>query len=304
MKYLIGTLLIEIPDDHLLPVYQGLEPNYDRLPYFYLSSLLKCYPDHHTIIDIGANIGDTAAILRSYSSKPIVCFEGNETFSSALKRNKNKIGNLTIKEKFVIGDTETDYSYSGGSTTGGFSISNNQLTLQEKDKTIEHPSKVIEDNSPIALIKSDTDGFDGLMLKWFKAYGNYLYFIECDASIEKEIHGKTIIDIELLNLIEKGYELIVFDNHGWPLTFVNQENSNLLAQLFDFVESPDNISANHRVYYYDIIAVPPELVSISQHVKNEIEEAYSSILAYGPKALKNRSNLVYKIKNNYISKIV
>ena len=302
MKYLIGNILIIIPNDHMLPVYQALEPYYDRLPYHYLDALLQYYPDDHVLIDIGANVGDTAAILRNHSTKHIVCYEGNTTFTTLLKNNAATIKNITIKDKFILDDEINDYEYIGGHTTGGFSKASNNSSQQNHENTNTiAPSTVLAENQKIALIKSDTDGFDGLILEWFTKSRHLLFYIECDPAIERKIHGKTIIDKALLNLIENDYDLIVFDNHGWPLTTIKKNNRKLLSNLFKYIESEENLHAKHRLYYIDIIAVPPELAMNSSLIQKEIANDFGNTMIEDITDLSSRSVQIFEAKNNFIS---
>jgi FkbM family methyltransferase len=39
------------------------------------------------MIDIGANVGDSVAIVREQSDYPILCIEGNETYFQILEEN-------------------------------------------------------------------------------------------------------------------------------------------------------------------------------------------------------------------------
>lgn len=76
-KYQIGKYKITLPPRHKLDLYQHLYHNYDKkLPL--ISKRIKEKYAEMTIIDVGANIGDTAVALRNIIDSPIICVEGNK----------------------------------------------------------------------------------------------------------------------------------------------------------------------------------------------------------------------------------
>ena len=96
LKYKYFSILL--PADHALPEYKKRHKNYDRfLP------CLVTYLDHRdTIIDIGANVGDTLASMIEKNSKPnYVCIEADDYFYNYLSKNltliKKSIKNAKIK---------------------------------------------------------------------------------------------------------------------------------------------------------------------------------------------------------------
>ena len=100
--YKIGRYFIRLPPRHLLDVYQESFKNYDKkLPV--LAALLEGkYKSSMTIIDIGANIGDSAIALRNACNSPIICAEGNPEFLPILKSNLAAIpGIFRVIEKFI-----------------------------------------------------------------------------------------------------------------------------------------------------------------------------------------------------------
>src|SRR4051812_39979812 len=58
------------------------------------------YPDLHAI-DIGANVGDTAALIRKFADIPVLCIEGDPGLLSILNENAGRLGNITVEPSFV-----------------------------------------------------------------------------------------------------------------------------------------------------------------------------------------------------------
>lgn len=57
IEYHYKEYSIKLPANHMLPVYQKYHPKYDR----FLPHLVKYIEPSDTVIDVGANVGDTLA---------------------------------------------------------------------------------------------------------------------------------------------------------------------------------------------------------------------------------------------------
>jgi len=85
-EYLIGEYYITLPACHKLDFYQREFKNYDKkLPI--IAALVSNKYHDAVIVDIGANVGDTAAAIRTAVSSPIICVEGNSDFLKYLNKN-------------------------------------------------------------------------------------------------------------------------------------------------------------------------------------------------------------------------
>ena len=81
---------LDLPNDHWLPriltELPGYRANIGRLA----AAVERKYPGCG-FIDIGANIGYTAAIVRAHSNSPILCIEGSEFYYDLLKQNVRQL---------------------------------------------------------------------------------------------------------------------------------------------------------------------------------------------------------------------
>lgn len=73
------------------------------------------------VIDVGANVGDTAAIIRAHSDAPILAIEASERYFRYLVRNAFEIGDVTPVQAFVAA--------SRGEVVGGLRESNGTAAL-------------------------------------------------------------------------------------------------------------------------------------------------------------------------------
>ncbi|KJY41566.1 hypothetical protein VR41_11930 [Streptomyces sp. NRRL B-1568] len=57
-------------------------------------------------MDIGANVGDTAVLMRAAATAPILCVEGDELFLGLLHRNVENLRDVEIEEAYVATDDD------------------------------------------------------------------------------------------------------------------------------------------------------------------------------------------------------
>lgn len=252
--YNIKDIPIIIPTDHALPYYQSRFRLYDK----FLGILAQNLPNvDNLIIDIGANIGDTTALLLQYCLNPIVCIEADEEFFHIMKYNLSLYSQrTTLINSFVSGNRFQNVEIIKNQGTG--------RAIENKNKTVKSDSleSIIIDRNlgECVLLKTDTDGFD------FEILLSSLNIIKKDNPIlywENEISSQKDVYLakELLNsLLELGYEnYIVMDNFGNPLIYGC--SSLFLEQINEYLFSNVH-NKNHTFYYTDVVAFPKKYSSL------------------------------------------
>jgi len=96
----IGEFNLRMHRDHVLPIKLAKFPNYSANVPRIAALLVEKYPGM-ALVDVGANIGDTVALVRSKVTCPIVCIEGDEEFFSLLKGNTSQFKDVTLFSNFV-----------------------------------------------------------------------------------------------------------------------------------------------------------------------------------------------------------
>jgi FkbM family methyltransferase len=147
---------IKLPANHLLPEYQQICPKYDR----FLPHLAKYATASDTIVDIGANVGDTlAGMAEKNSVSNYICVEPDEYFYKYLVENINRIKisitGLRIQTiNALVGKNISNVSLVGKGGTKHAVIDNKggikSLPLDE----------MIPNTLNVRILKSDVDGFD------------------------------------------------------------------------------------------------------------------------------------------------
>lgn len=249
--YKVGMYSILLPSDHRLPEYQSTYKNYDKkLKQIIQSTNIK----NKIIIDIGANVGDTAAYMRSFSNSHIYCIEGDRVYLEYLKKNTRSLPHITIIESFVQGRKNLD-KIKVVRTNGTAKLKPNlEDTNINSIKTTTIADLLDEyniDPQAIQLIKIDTDGFDFDILlanKYLIKEHKPEIFFEYDVNINSTDETDSIELIALLESLE--YKFIVYDNFGNLLEVIVKDAIKKFIELNHFLKSSRENGGG--IYYFDI----------------------------------------------------
>src|SRR5262245_11335081 len=145
---------------HALPIYTADFPYYDTaLPR--LCAFLKRKRGYLTLIDVGANVGDTVSSVASKVSGTFLCIEADTKYINLLKMNVKDIDNVTI-ESVLVSDVEEELPVDFVQTRGTShlarpSSANRPYSMATTvDKLVQKHRAFSKTN----VIKVDTDGYD------------------------------------------------------------------------------------------------------------------------------------------------
>jgi len=158
-RYLLGNVIIRLPPDHKLPVYQRKYKDYDR----FLPHLVKHLASNSVVVDIGANVGDTLAAMVSANDKlRYVCIEADDTFFDYLQRNLKSIETVYPAVecrciKAFVGKNIDNVVLEGVGGTKHAVITDIETGMNSRSL-----DRILSDVDfrDISLIKSDVDGYD------------------------------------------------------------------------------------------------------------------------------------------------
>ncbi len=262
-SYMIGEYSIILPPKHRLDSYQVDYKNYDKkLPI--VASLIGEKYKVMTVIDIGANVGDTAVALRGACSFPIICVEGNPNYLPYLKKNLASIpGNFRIIPKYIVPESASQIfnviTVNGtGHITRDKSLSFLHSKKGQTDDVVPITTyrAVIKENSdlpPTRLVKIDTDGFDfQIILSSVNqmAIDLPVIFFEFDPTFspKNDLHeALKAVDA----LIEVGYiHYVIYDNFGNFMFSFSNNIEDRFRDLYSFLEQ--SRSNGGGVSYLDV----------------------------------------------------
>jgi FkbM family methyltransferase len=158
----VSGLPLVLPPEHDLPFYQRRDPTYDAYAEHVVAGL-AARAERVLVIDIGANVGDTAvACLGAGPNIDVIAVEGLPAFVNYLRRNTAAYGDrCRVVDAFlgpIAGATDRGF-ITTGSSTGRFASTSEEGTLVER---FVSPKELLAtaDQYHEVVWKSDIDGLD------------------------------------------------------------------------------------------------------------------------------------------------
>ena len=231
----VAGFKILIPLSSNLPLHSKLLPQYSTNIGRIVRRVAGKYPNL-TTIDIGANVGDTAALMRSETSAPILCIEGEKRFFRILQQNTPVLGTNVVLERCFVGDESGFSAARVDSHRGTARIVQSESGTEIRFKTLaqildEHPQF-----DGAKFIKIDTDGFDCRIIKGnanlLKRLKPVLFF-EYDPYLFKAAGDDGFKVFEVLR--QAGYShAMIYENVGDYLLMTELGNESLLEEIHSF----------------------------------------------------------------------
>jgi FkbM family methyltransferase len=232
IKHAIGGVTLFIPFSHQLPFILKNYPLYSS-NLARIAKYVKQKYENMKFIDIGANIGDSIAILRKEAEFPILCFEGDEQFFSVLEKNAALFSEIYIIQSYL---GEANKSIRGATIKKGGTAHLKEEKVGDNVIEVKKLSDVLKDYPSFLqaqMIKVDTDGFDCKILRGaadFLKSAKPIIFFEYDPFFLTE-QGDDGISI-FNDLSDVGYSnLLIYDNFGDLMLSTNINNSRLIEEL-------------------------------------------------------------------------
>lgn len=244
----VGKYSITMPGNNTLSRTYDLYPDFNSIIGRLAASIAKKYSEM-TVVDIGANVGDTIAIVKSVVEVPIIGIEGDEVTFSFLKQNAQQFSSVSIINSF-LGDKKQELKVelesSGANTTVIPSESGSKVIAF---KTLDEVLSEGFNDRVVKLIKLDIEGFDTVVLRG--AYERIrkdrpALFFEYNRDVMKAIKEDGLST--LLSFAEYGYNKIAFfDYHGRLLIVTSITNKKEITYLHEYA-----IGKNNLIGYYDV----------------------------------------------------
>jgi len=215
---------LTIPFLHNITIYRRMYPLYLSEKYFDL-----------TLIDIGANVGDTAAIIKCQNDKPILCIEGSEYYADLLIRNVEQFDGVYVENTFVGPRGNSDQTFTEFEGTGRI-LEKNEGHSQLKFDSLDNITQRNPEFKNTKFIKIDTDGYDNKIIRHEFEFINenrpVMYFEYNPKLLEKnEDDGLSIFKL----FEEMNYnKLIIYNNYGEYLLMTEVKNDALLQDIHQF----------------------------------------------------------------------
>lgn len=263
----VQGVTLTLPWSHRLPDYAKIYPEYGQN----LVALARVigeteFPARFSIIDVGANVGDSALQVLNAVDADLVCVEGDPYWLSFLRENAAREPRIHIVHAMLLpshgGPRQFNVLRANGTTRfvpcDGPDTDSIATADSLRSSLLELP--------PMRLIKSDTDGFDVRLLPGLaRAYHDTLpvLFFEFDPPLARETGDRNPERI-WGELIDLGYDrCVVWDNFG------NLLGSWSTAELLNVAAILENSLEERGYHYWDVAAIhgnDPNGIAIKQAV--------------------------------------
>ena len=219
--------------------------------------LLDKYPDA-TAIDIGANVGDTAALLCRERTIPVLCIEAHPRFLPYLRRNLERLpGGIELAECLVGARSRTVPVASFTAHHGTAMIDGAHPVGDGPGVPVKPLAEVLREHPRFLnarLLKTDTDGSDFEILQSSLdviARAHPVLYFEYDPTLRAD--GASEARKTIAALVRAGYRsFLVQDNFGHFLQRIEADIEERFAALDRYLFS--NLFFGRQIYYCDVCA--------------------------------------------------
>lgn len=212
------------------------------------------------VIDVGANVGDTIAVIKSFVNVPIVGVEGDEISFRFLEKNSKQFSEVSVIKTFLgesRNEIKADFKNFGWNTT---IIPAEEGSHKIVVKTLDEILKKDFNDLNFKLLKVDVEGFDTIVLRGAEEIikkDSPIVFFEYNPEAMKPLNEngfKTLLSFEA-----KGYDKIIFFDHkGTFLLSTSLKNTEELTYLHQYISSTKNLLG-----YFDIVLFSKEDTDIA-----------------------------------------
>lgn len=269
--YKIDGFDMDLGEGHMLSLTQKYNPMYDRFV-CYLAKLVQ--GSSKWIVDIGANVGDTTAAMIKHTNAKILCVEPTEKFYKLLIKNINNFGEqynkrIEVANAFIAnnGNKYTSVTVKGTAIMQECNESNiPAYTLPNLLKI-----KNIDINN-VALIKTDTDGFDSACMmsggEYLKDISPFLYW---ENQIDNDMQYKKFLDMADYLYKYEYNNFFVFDNYG---NYLCKTDYIGLKDICGYINRIQLKKSIYTFRYVDVLGCKEDKISECEKVIEEYLEIY------------------------------
>lgn len=276
MIYPVGNYLLHLPPEHNLPLIQKLDPLYDHGYLPLIQEILIAEPNK-VVVDIGANVGDTACAIASMARNKIYCVEGSVKYLPYLRRNVKLLdGQAVITGKFIDVSLreELNLKFLERDGTGSFAYDQKESDPISNDKFIQMSDFLYTIPEPIGLFKTDTDGLDLQICEAFiSCYDIEGTALWCEFNQPDEYTSEADQLSFLNSLKELGFSASIFSNRGIPLLFQEVIDPKAILDIMLFGRLSSYSSAQ-SIHYLDIFFLPLKQMNIFDNVAKGYRERF------------------------------
>ena len=220
-----------------------------------LSKLTNFLVGHYPslqVIDVGANQGDSVALIKSGADVPVISIEGDSSLIEQFNNNTSQFSNISLIRSFLSEETtkiNCEYSNIGHNLTlVPAQKSKNSVLTKFTNVDSLYATLAINDNCK--LLKIDTEGFD---LKILRGSAKFMKSVKPVILFEMNRENLFFTEKDPFSiyqwLLDQSYNVILFyESDGRFMFSSNLNNQIFLKQIYDYVDG-----RNAKIRYLDIV---------------------------------------------------
>lgn len=272
IQHQIGKFSAVLPPDHYLAHNQDQFPFYDR----YFIEFLRRYAALNSelcVIDIGANVGDTAlAVLSAAPHARVISVEGSPLFLKYLRINTQPFDGVQLVEGFVT-HRPGNWSYVTDNSTGHL--------IEEAEgrggaaARFYTPSEILKmaGGSGGRIWKSDTDGYDiPILLGWFDEILAACEIVWIEFTPLGNLTNDRDIDALMRLIGASSRDVVVFDNFGHLMLRLRAEEAPSVLKQLNLWLAIQETGAGRFVGYFDLWILPPHAADLLTETAKAVPE--------------------------------
>jgi FkbM family methyltransferase len=247
VKVKAGCHQLTVPAGHRLHIEADVQP-YRNLAIGVIAKYVGEKFHGRCMVDIGANVGDTGAMMASYCTNTLVLVDPSDTYFGYMQRNTSLFSNpVELVKGIVAGDGSvrgtllhergTARIQTGGPDAIGFK----QFRLSELG------------DGNACFVKIDTDGFDYEIIQ---SSGDFLQHVHPVVYWEGEVNNREELSRAVATvrfLQDLGYaQFAVYDDPGFFLLSTN--DISVIEQLHNYLFEVGKHSYRRSIFNYNIAA--------------------------------------------------
>lgn len=265
---------ILLPLSHDLPRFVNTFPRYNVTLGQLVAAMTRCLTRPIVAIDVGANVGDTAILMARNGARSVICVEGSPRYAALLRQNTAHLPQIISTQCLVAFAGAAGSVRIFESRGTGFVVESSDAATVPVMTLGEILAHHHVDMSEIDLVKIDTDGYDGAIIRHHAVFltevkpvihFEYLFSADGGMSIAPNLPDERAFE----TLAAAGYErFIAYQNTGNPVIYSELAGApKLLRELY---------ASGQLGVYADIAAFPKSASFIAEEIAFEVGLGYTN----------------------------